>query len=198
MNEGTTLDHNSFATGIPPDVNSVVHNGGLSVVTHLGTPVVASVPGSGTVVAHINTHESPTMASLPHKVILDNSVMDDQLGGLMSLPRPAYNVEVGFDVPVSIKTMPVSIPIQVGETTNEIKRLVKLELILRDTLGVIANDIISPDRSFTVVMDKIPKPFTGVKEIYMLGMSKRTVIHIAQHQPLPFKLLGIGYEVELT
>ena len=197
MNEGTTLDHNSFKTGQPLVKNNVTHNGDTTNVIYRGRNVVHSLPGSGVRITSIDTEEGAVMAALPHKVILDNSVLPNQFGGVMILPRPAYNVEVGFDVKLRVSTMPVSVPIDSGQTLNEIKRVISVQLNLRDTLGVSAGKSSAPDRTFKVVLDEAPNLFTGQKEVFLLGYDRLTVVDITQEQPLPFKLLAIGYEVEL-
>jgi hypothetical protein len=48
-----------------------------------------------------------------------------------------------------------------------------------------------------VVLDKAPEPFTGLKEIYLLGYNRVTQIELTQDDPLPFKILALGHETEV-
>nr|BDD47249.1 hypothetical protein 3 [bacterium] len=195
LNEGTTTDHNSFETGTPPETFNVVHNG--DNVVHNGENVIYTDEGTGVPVTSIDTGQSTVMAQQTYKLILDNSIMDDTLGGVITLPRPAYDVEVGLDVPLKVISMPMNTRAADGSTRNDRKRVIRAMLNMRDSLGVYANTNYAPDRKFTVTLDEAPVPFTGLKEIYLLGYSRETQLEIYQNNPLPFKMTGLGYEIEV-
>jgi len=148
-------------------------------------------------ITSIDTKETAAIAAMTHKVLLDNSVMADSLGGVITFPRTAYHAEVGLDVKLIIRTMPLNSRVQDGVSLNMRKRVVKVLLNVRDTLGLFAFDVMSPDRRFTVVLDKAPEPFTGLKEIYLLGYNRVTQIELTQDDPLPFKILALGHETEV-
>ena len=153
----------------------------------------------GTPLISIDTEQTPLMAQQIYKLILDHSMMDDTVGGVVALSRPAYDVEVGLDVPLEIISMPINSGTQANPTPrNDRKRLVRAMLNVRDSLGVYANMQYAPDRKFTVVLDNAPVPFTGLKEMYMLGYSRETQMRVYQDNPLPFKLLGLGFELEVS
>lgn len=195
MNEGTTTDHNSFADGTEPETFNVIHNG-ENVVHNLNNAIFTDV-STGVEITQIDTDQSPAMAILTYKLILDNSMMDDVQGGVVVFPRPAYSAEVGLDVKLKIITMPLNVNAQDGVTRNDRQRVIRAMLNMRDTLGVHANANYSPDRKFTVVLDKAPIPYSGLKEIYLLGYSRQTQLEIYQEDPLPFKLLSLGWEIEI-
>ena len=65
-----------------------------------------------------------------------------------------------------------------------------------ESLGVYVRDIYSGDRKFTVTLDQSPEPFTGFKELYLLGYNRLTQLEITQENPLPMLVRAIGYEVE--
>jgi len=195
MNEGTVLDHNSIIGGTPPIVQNVTFS--LWDVTHNGSNVIHQVPGSGTPVTEIDTLETPTQAAQPHKLILDDSIQQDTFGGFITLPRPAYKAETGYDVPLEVESMPLNVPLKDGNNITEVKRVVKVNLLLTDSLGVSANKKSAPDRKFTVVLDQAPSLFTGLKEIRLTGYDKVTQVKIWQENPLPFKLVGMGAEVKI-
>lgn len=195
MNEGTTTDHNSFAQGQAPETFNVVYNG--DNVVHLGDNIVFTDHGTGSPITEIDTKQSIVMAQLTYKMLLDHSVMDDTIGGVVTLPRPAYDVEVGLDVPLKIVTMPLNVNAQDGAALNDRKRVIRVMMNVRDALGVYANTNYSPDRKFTVVLDKATEPFTGLKELYLLGYNRSTQLEIYQEDPLPLKLLSLGWELEI-
>ncbi len=170
LNEGTTTDHNTFALGHKP-----------------GAPITT-----------IATGQSAAMQGLTYKLILDNSMMEDTLGGGgVVLPRPAFEAEIGLDVPLKIVSMPFAIPTQDGTSRNDRKRVIRAMLNVHNSLGVYANLNYAPDKKFTIVLDKAPEPYSGLKEIYLLGYSRETQLEIYQDNPLPLRLLGIGYEIDI-
>ncbi len=77
------------------------------------------------------------------------------------------------------------------------------EGLYRPTDGTVARTIqhndynFSPDRYFKVILDDTPKLFTGLKIIPILGYNRVTILEITQEDPLPFKLLGLGYKLEV-
>ncbi len=162
-----------------------------------GTTLDHNTVETGTQITEVDTSESATIAQLTHKILLDDSVMADQKGGVITLPRPAYKAEVGLDVELIVRSMPLNQQTQEGMSLNNRKRVIKVLLNVRDTLGLFAFDQLSPDRRFTVVLDEAPQPFSGLKEIFLLGFGRIVVIELRQDNPLPFKLLGLGAEVEV-
>ena len=198
LNEGTTTDHNFTKQGVHPTKFNVVHNGVL--LTYRGEQVTYTST-AGTPITKVDLGLDSSMDVALFKVILDKSMMADMQGttGNITLERPAYDVEVGLDVPLKIVTMPLNTPTK-GDPVprNARKRVIRTMLNVKDSLGVYANLSFSPDRQFTVVLDKAPVPFTGLKETFHLGYSRETSIEIYQKYPLPFKLLSLGWELEIS
>lgn len=195
MNEGTTTDHNSFQEGTKPETFNVVYND--DNIVHNGDNVVYTDLTTGVPITEIDTGQSIAMAGLTYKLILDNSIMEDTTGGVVTFPRPAYSAEVGLDVPLNVTSMPINMQAQDGVTRNDRTRVIRAMLNMRDSLGVYANTIYAPDRRFTVVLDEAPIPYTGLKEIYLLGYTRENQLVITQENPLPFKILGLGFEIEI-
>jgi hypothetical protein len=46
------------------------------------------------------------------------------------------------------------------------------------------------------ILDSSPMPYTGLKEVYLLGWSELAQVEITQRDPLPMLLLGVSLEVE--
>ena len=197
MNEGTTTDHNTFGQGEAPETFNVTHNG--DNVVHNGENVIFTDYGTGVPITEAPVNQSTVMAAQTYKLILDKSIMDDVQGSTttITLPRPSYDIEVGLDVELLVTTMPMNVPAQDGATRNDRKRVIRAMLNMRDSLGVFANANYAPDRKFTVALDETPTPYTGLKEIYLLGHNRETQLEIYQENPLPFKILGLGYEIEI-
>jgi len=151
---------------------------------------------SATPFTTLTTSQTPAMAALIYKVILDKSMQADHVGGNFTFDRSTKDAEVGLDVDLVVVTMPLNSNTQSGVSRNSRKRVIKVMLNMLDSLGVYANTTYAPDRQFMVILDKMPVPYTGLKEIFLLGYSRETQIKIHQNNPLPFKLLGISWEVE--
>ena len=90
--------------------------------------------------------------------------------------------------------MPFNAKTQEGDNLNDLKRIAKVELQLVNTKGVYANKNTSPERKFSITLDKAAPLFTGLKEIRLLGYDKNAFIELTQKDPLPFTLTSIGYE----
>ena len=89
--------------------------------------------------------------------------------------------------------LPLSTDTKSGNTLHRRKRVVKVDLNILESLGVYIEDIYSPDRQFTVVLDEAPEPFTGFKEVYLLGYQRIYQFEITQENPLPLLIRGVGY-----
>ena len=106
-------------------------------------------------------------------------------------------VEVGLAPEITIKTMPLTASTnEAGIIVNQEKRVIRVILNLFESLGVSVESNLMPDRTFTIVLDQAPEPYTGIKEVYLLGYSRTTQITIEQSVPLPFTLLQIDHELE--
>lgn len=195
LDERTTTDHNSYYDGAPADVDNVAHSGD-NVVSN-GDNIIHTVPGTGTPTTTIDTDTTTAMEARTYKVLADNSVMEDSVGGLITIPRPAFYLEAGLDVPVVVRTLPLNVNGAAGATINLRKRVIRVMLNLVDSLGVYAQNKYFSDRKFTVTLDQAPDLYTGLKEIYLLGYGRIVEIELTQDDPLPLTLIGFGWEVEL-
>ena len=145
---------------------------------------------------NLDTGEEPEIAAMTHTLLLDDSVMDDTEGGVVFFPRPAKKAEVGLDVEMIVRPMPINANTGDGASRNKKKRVSKLSLNLIDTIGVWVHDLYAPDRHFPVVLDEAPEKFTGIKEIRLLGWDREVSVEISQKKPLPFKMIGLGATIE--
>jgi len=134
------------------------------------------------------------------RVRADDSVMTNQTpdsSGSITIERDATVVEVGLNYDTEIKTMPINMDFQDGPTLTRKKRIVKVVANLYQSLGVIANGEYLVDRSFGSTFGSSLTPFTGIKEMYLLGWTELAQVSITQTDPTPMTILGLGVEVEV-
>jgi hypothetical protein len=199
LTEGTYTDHNVLIDGTIPTVDEVVHL--TDPVTHLGDEVVHTDLTTGTPVTEITTDYDGVFVNTDFKVIADFSIMPDANyegtsgSNVFTITRNAYRLEVGLNFKTKVETLPIASETQKGTTLHRRKRVVKVDINVLNSLGVYARNRLIPDRSFTVVLDKAPEPFTGFREMYLLGYDRLTSVIISQEEPLPFVLRGLGTEI---
>lgn len=203
LQEGTYSDHNTVVEGTSPTINNVVF--GLTNVTFNGSNVVFQDPTTGIAVTSITTDINELLAYSQYwRVIADSSIMASALPisdgtdlNHFDIGRDAYHVEVGLDYTVTVETLPLNVATKgEGYMINLEKRVNRVILRLHESLGVIVQDTIMNDRKFIVTLDKAPVPFTGIKEVRLLGYGRLVEVTISQDDPLPFTLLSIDSEVE--
>lgn len=200
LDEYSYTDHNTILKGTKPETKNVIQ----SPDNVIDTPnnVVYLDNSTGIPVSSITTDYKDLFLNTYFKVVADYSMMADAkpiTDGIdknhFDIPRNAYRIEVGLDFQAKVVTLPLSPQSQSGSTLHRRKRVVKAEINVFKSLGVYVRDIYSPDRTFTVVLDAAPTPFTGFKEMYLLGYNRITQLEITQKNPLPFLIRGIGYEL---
>lgn len=115
--------------------------------------------------------------------------------GLLTLEVEVSRIEVGYDYPVEIKTLPANVALPTGALTGMPKRINRVILGLDSTAAVTlaGNRLIL--RGVTDDMSQTPEAFTGVKEFFLLGYAREAQITITQAEPLPLRLLGMAMEV---
>lgn len=152
-----------------------------------------------------------TVTSLPavnptqeYRVIADGSILGNEVPFLdgsvykVTIDRAAVStVEIGLNFDIEIQTMPLNPQTKEGYMVNEDKRVIKCSLNVYNTLGMYVDDKYISDRQFGAgILNQAPTPFTGVREIYLLGFVKTRQVKVSQVDPLPMCLLQIDMEVE--
>lgn len=154
----------------------------------------------------IASHSSATVTGLDHlegetvRVKLGGAVQADAVvsGGEITLSRTpdAEAVEVGLNFNPTIKTMPVNDGFQDGPTLNREKRIVRCTLNKYQSLGILVNGEVLPDRQLDYdTFDAVPVPNDDTEEIYLNGYSKKAQVTITQVDPVPMTIIGIDLEV---
>ena len=151
------------------------------------------------------TYASPktTISNLNHligetvKIIADGVLLNDQVvneNGEITLDTPASNIKAGLPYSVLLETIPAYLA-QSGRLYVP-KRIVRAWIDYFETIGIFVEDAEVPDLKFGPhVLDEPIEPLTGVYEHLGEGWAIRPTISITQTEPLPFLIIGIGYEV---
>ena len=164
---------------------------GADTYTDACAKVSLSTPGSTiTGLGHLDGEEC--------RVRADDSVMANKTpsSGSITIERNADVVEVGLNYTTKVQTMPLNMDFQDGPILMRKKRIVKVVASLYESLGVSVNNEYMVDRSFGTALGKSVSPYTGIKEIYLMGWTDLAQVEITQDEPLPMTILGLGVEVE--
>lgn len=201
LEEDTYTDHNVIIKGTKPTTYNVAYS--INNVVYGLNNVVYTDFSTGVAATQIDTDFDAIFDNTYFKVIADFSMQDDAMPTVVSpgvnyftTVRDAYRIEVGLDFATKVVTLPLNAALKTGPTLHKRKRVVKVDINVEQSLGVFANNIYASDRQFTVVLDEAPTPFTGFKEMYLLGYGRIVQIEISQKNPLPMLIRAIGYEVE--
>jgi len=135
-------------------------------------------------------------------IILDGAVQATQTvgaGGTVTFSRAAANsYQIGLDYAVKIVTMPADLKISAGTRLGFKKRIVEVNVFVKDTQHLKINGTDVPFRAFddpNVLDEEVPE-FTGTKTLPgILGYSEEGKITIEQDIPLKMILLGLEYKI---
>lgn len=137
------------------------------------------------------------------QILVDGAPVDDQVvngaGELTFATAPASSVEAGYFVPPLVETMPLIVDFGEGPLMGARKRIVEIRLRVLDSLGIIANGRLIPDKIPGTTMTATPDaPVTGIRKIGDLGWTEGdATITLTQQQPLPFHVLAVMGELEI-
>lgn len=152
--------------------------------------VIASSPDGTdvwTVVAHLEGKEVD--------VVADGVVMPRQTvsAGVITLPRKAFNVQIGLPYKTTIKTLTPEVAGSTGSVQGNSMRIGEVTLRFLETIGCKINGQTVAFRTLgEQVLDKPPELFTGDHRIEVLGWERgKAQLLIEQDQPLPFHLLCV-------
>jgi len=200
LEEDTYTDHNVLIKGTKPTTSNIID--GSNNIIDGDFNIVDTDYSSGSPVTSITTDYKDLFLDTTFKVVADFSIMPDAKPisdgtdlNHFNITRDAYRLEVGLDFETKIKMLPLSTDTKSGNTLHRRKRVTKVDLNILESLGVYVEDIYSPDRQFTVILDEAPEPFTGFKEVFLLGYQRIYQFEITQENPLPLLIRGIGYEI---
>jgi hypothetical protein len=192
---GDTVRHRRFA---PAGYN------GDYVVTVTGpntyTYALATNPGTVSTLGQAGK-ATATWSGLSHleakscDVLADGVVMPRQTvaSGAVTLPRAAYEVEIGLPYTSTIKLLPIEVSPGTGSSQGSQLSVHDVIVRLKGTLGLTIEGVTIPFRQFGAsILDREVPPFTGDKRLGRLSnLSDGGVVTLQQQQPLPFHVLAV-------
>lgn len=128
-------------------------------------------------------------------IVADGVVMQQQVvaGGQVTLPRKAFNVQIGLHYTSTIKTLTPEIQGGTGSAQGNSMRCAEITLRFLETTGCKINGQTIAFRNLgSSTLDKPPPLFSGDHRLENLGWDRgASSIEITQDQPLPFHLLCV-------
>lgn len=151
-----------------------------------------------------------TVSGLDHldgatvRVKADGFVLADQVpaGGSVVIERPSLVTEIGLNFNPTITPMPLNTLVPGTGTPNFMhrRRIVKVRAMVRNTLGLLCNNRVLPDRKFDVDLFDAPLvPYTGthsLEESTNYDEAQDKLVTFTQQDPLPMELLAIEVTME--
>lgn len=124
---------------------------------------------------------------------------DIVIGGSIELEHSVEVVEVGLGFTSTVQPMPVELLAQQGPTLYIPKRLIRIMVDFYESVGIFINGSLIPYWELGPdVLDKPPPITSDLFEFKNLGgWDRRQAPILTQPNPMPFTILGIGYEVEI-
>jgi hypothetical protein len=158
---------------------------------------VTNSPASATVtgLSHLNGVECRVRAD---EFVLSNVTPS---AGSATIDQAATDVEVGLDWTPNVTPMPIQAAMPgAGSNMMRKRRIVKVRLMVRETLGLLVNGRPVADRYWDQDnFDEAATPFTGVhalEETTNWDEALEKTVAITQTDPLPMNLLGIDVTME--
>jgi len=148
---------------------------------------------------------SVTVTGLGHlngeecRIKADGAVMTNNTpsGGSITVERAVEDIEVGLDFNPIVTTMPLNQQYQDGPSLTKDKRVTKVQVDMYQSLGVYVEGVLLPDRKFGEnILDVVPTPYSGLREVYLLGWSELATVTITQQDPVPMTIRALAIEVE--
>lgn len=128
-------------------------------------------------------------------ILADGVVMPRQTvaSGAVTLPRAAYEVEIGLPYRSVLKLLPIEVSPGTGSSQGSQLSVHDVIVRLKATLGLTIDGVTIPFRQFGPgILDQQVQPFTGDKRLGRLSnMNDGGVVTITQEQPLPFHVLAV-------
>lgn len=139
------------------------------------------------------------------RVRADGFVLENIIpaAGAATIQRPSIDVEVGLNWTPTVTPMPLQ---TYGPTSSSNllrrKRVTKVRAKVLNTLGLLVNDRPVADRYFDINNFDMPaEPFSGtlaLEETTNWDETEDKLVRFTQVDPLPFELLGIDVQLEVS
>lgn len=137
------------------------------------------------------------------RIVADGSVMPDQVvsSGQITLTDPASEIQVGLGYTPRFKPMPFSANAGTGDNSMRQKKIVRMNVRVKDTVGLTIDGIPVPVRKFAPAasspLDTAPQAYTGIIPDVsgQKGWAREEAPEFTMPDPLPCTVLAIEYEV---
>lgn len=137
-------------------------------------------------------------------VVGDGSYLGDFTvsGGSITLTDPVSEAYYGRKFTPTVKPMPVATNVGSGSNVMRLKKIVRMNIRVKDTAGLYIDGNPTAVRSFgdssDSPLDAPPEQRTGIiDDVYPIGgWGRDNMPVITQPDPMPFTILAIEYEVE--
>lgn len=136
------------------------------------------------------------------RVRADGFVLESRTpsAGAITIELEAEDVEVGLNFNPDLTPMPLQTLTPVGSNFLRKRRIVKIRVKVRNTLGLLCNERVLPDRYFDQTnFDEPAAPFSGVhtiEETTNYDESQDKLVSFTQVDPLPMEILAIDVQIE--
>lgn len=167
----------------------------LSWDVRLDCAVVQTFGGPQTIITGLSALEGKTVS-----VIGDGAVMQQRVvsSGQITVEYPITTAQVGLFYAPVVEPMPLNYPTQMGPNVYLPKTVKKMYVDYYESLGITMNGQLIPPFQFN--SDDYDSPPAPKSDFYAIcpfnGWNPRQTFTISQNSPLPFTLIGIGFEVE--
>jgi len=149
-----------------------------------------------------------TVSGLEHlngkecRVVADGFVLSNVTpsAGTATIDQVSTYVEAGLDWTPEVTPMPLQTLTPVGSNMMAKRRIVKIKAKVRNTLGLLVNGRVLPDRYFDIdSYDSAATPYTGVlplEETTNWDEKQDKLVSLTQVDPLPMEILAIEVQLE--
>jgi hypothetical protein len=152
---------------------------------------------SGTTISGLGNYDGQALRVRADGFVLPNVT---PTGGSATLDNTYSSVTVGFGFNPQVVPMPLAPVSPSGTTIGKKRRVVSVDVMVRNTLGLRMNGRVLPERQIDVMnLDQAATPFSGVHHIEETGNWDRTkdkLIVFDQVDPLPMEILLVTVRME--
>lgn len=143
---------------------------------------------------HLNGQECRVRAD---QFVLQNRT---PVAGSITIERASSDVEVGLNFNTQVTPMPLNSPTSTGPNFLRKRRIVKVRIKVRNTLGLIGNDRELGDRAFDInFFDEFGGTFTGthsIEDTSNWDEAEEKLVVFRQVDPLPLEILAFEVQME--
>lgn len=116
-------------------------------------------------------------------------------GGAITLDYPVNKVEIGLGYTTTLEMLHPAEQLPDGSSHARKVSIPQITLMFQDTVSCTVNGYALPFRTNLIPLGSPTPPFTGEKQVQLLGWNSPQVIRIEQKQPSQMTVLGIAMKM---